>query len=480
MSTRKQTASGVFWTGISTLAIVIIQFLQLALLARLLEPNDFGLMAMVMVVIGFASAFADMGISNAIIHHQTVSRTQLSSLYWLNIFAGVGACLLVISLSPMIAQFYHEPRLTRLMLWASLIFLITPLGQQFQVLFQKNLRFRVLAGSDVISALMGFAVSVLAAFHGQGILSLIWGQLATAACRSALLMSLGWSTWRPSLYLKLTDLEGFVSFGLFQMGERSINYFAWNMDKLLIGRLLGATPLGIYSVAYQLMVRPFMVLNPILTRVAFPVFSSIQNDDRRLSRGYIKLSQIIAFSNFPIYFCMFALAQPLIFLLLGSQWQPAIEVFQILVWSGALYSLGNPLGSLLLAKGRADLGFGITLVGLIIFAIAILIGSQWGIIGVTWALLLSNALILIPIDFWIRWLLLKMRPDDYIIRIAPFVLLSTVLMLGMMRVYPVLPGVLWLKLALCVVFGGAFYLGSIWLFQRQFVLELMSMARAKS
>jgi lipopolysaccharide exporter len=480
MSIKQQTASGVFWTGISTFATVIIQFSQLALLAHLLKPDDFGLMAMVMVTIGFANAFADMGISNAIIHHQTVSRTQLSSLYWLNILAGVGVCLLVIALSPVIAQFYNEPRLTRLMLWAALIFLITPLGQQFQILFQKELRFRILAGSDVVASLMGFIVSTYLALHGQGVLALIWGQLATAACRSGLLMSLGWSTWRPSLHLNLKDLEGFVSFGLYQMGERSINYFAWNMDKLLIGRLLGATPLGIYNVAYQLMVRPFMVLNPILTRVAFPIFASIQNDDQRLSRGYIKLIQLIAFSNFPIYFCMFALAQPLILLLLGPQWQPVVAVFQILVWSGILYSLGNPLGSLLLAKGRADLGFWITLVGLITFASTILAGARWGITGVAWALLLSNTLILLPIDFWIRWFLVKMRPDDYVVGIAPFVLLSTALMLGMMKIYPVLPGVLWLKLVCCAVFGGVFYLGSVWLFQRQFVLELMSIARAKS
>jgi lipopolysaccharide exporter len=480
MSTKQQTASGVFWTSISTFAIAIIQFLQLALLARLLEPNDFGLMAMAMVVIGFANAFADMGISNAIIHHQTVSRNQLSSLYWLNILAGIGVCLLVISLSPAIAQFYNEPRLTRLMLWAALIFLITPLGQQFQVLFQKNLKFRILAGSDVIAVILGFIVSVLAALHGQGVLALIWGQLTTAACRSGLLMCLGWTTWRPSIHFNLRDLEGFVSFGLYQMAERSINYFAWNMDKLLIGRLLGTTSLGVYNVAYQLMIRPFMVLNPILTRVAFPVFASIQNDDRRLSRGYIKLSQIIAFANFPVYFCMFALAQPLILLLLGPQWQPAIPVFQVLVWLGALYSLGNPLGSLLLAKGRADLGFWINLSGLVVYAIAILVGSQWGIIGVTWALLLSNALVLIPIDFWLRWFLVKMRPDDYIIRIAPFVLLSTVLMLGMIKAYPVLPGVPWLKLIFCIIFGGVFYLGSIGLFQRQFVLELISIARSKN
>jgi lipopolysaccharide exporter len=480
MFLKKTIASGVVWTAVATVIIAIIQFLQLSILARILQPNDFGLMAMVMVVIGFANAFADMGISNAIIHHQTVNRTQLSSLYWVNILAGIGVGLIIIVFTPAIAQFYNEPRLTQLMHWAALIFLITPFGQQFQILFQKDLKFRILASSDVIAAVMGFIVSVLAALHGQGVLALIWGQLITAACRSGLLMSLGWSTWRPSIQLNLKDLEGFVSFGLYQMGERSINYFAWNMDKLLIGRLLGATPLGIYNVAYQLMVRPFMVLNPILTRVAFPVFASIQKDDQRLSRGYIKLSQFIAFANFPIYFCMFVLAQPLILFLLGPQWQPAISVFQILVWLGALYSLGNPIGSLLLAKGRADLGFWMNVGGLMVYAIAILVGARWGITGVAWALLLSNALILLPIDFWIRWFLVKMRPDDYVIGIAPFVLLSTALMLGMMKIYPVLPGVLWLKLVCCAVFGGVFYLGSVWLFQRQFVLELMSIARAKS
>jgi lipopolysaccharide exporter len=480
MSLKQSMASGVVWTAIATVITTIIQFLQLAILARILRPNDFGLMAMVMVVIGFATAFADMGISNAIIHHQTVSRTQLSSLYWLNVLAGIGVCLIVITLSPVIAQFYDEPRLARLVLWAALIFLITPLGQQFQILFQKDLKFQVLAFSDVIAAIIGFVVSVLAALNGKGVLSLIWGQLTTAAFRSTLLIVLGWSTWRPSIHLNLKELNGFVSFGLYQMGERSINYFAWNIDKLLIGRLLGATPLGIYNVAYQLMVRPFMVLNPILTRVAFPVFASIQNDNQRLSQGYIKLSQTIAFANFPIYFCMFALAQPLILLLLGARWQSAITVFQILVWLGVLYSLGNPIGSLLLAKGRADLGFWMNLAGFIIYASAIFIGSQWGITGVAWALLLSNAFILIPIDFWARWFLVKMHPKKYVDGIAPFALLSAALMLGIITLYPALSGDAWLKLTCSIVCSVILYLMSVWIFQRQFVLELLSVARTKS
>ncbi len=136
----------------------------------------------------------------------------------------------------------------------------------------KDLQFKRLAGVEVAAAIGGCVVAVLGAFQGWGVLALVLGQLAATIIRSGLLAVMGWVSWRPTLHFKREDLGGFISFGLYQMGERSINYFAWNLDKLLIGRILGSSALGFYNVAYQLMMRPLMVLNPILTRVAFPVF----------------------------------------------------------------------------------------------------------------------------------------------------------------------------------------------------------------
>ncbi|NJK40811.1 MAG: oligosaccharide flippase family protein [Acaryochloridaceae cyanobacterium SU_2_1] len=167
MSIKNQTTSGVIWTGIATIFTVVIQFLQLSILARLLDPSDFGVMAMIMVVIGFANAFADMGVSNAIIHYQNIQKRQLSSLYWLSILLGVCIFLIITLATPWIAQFFQEPRLRSMLLWASLIFIATPFGQQFQVLFQKELRFKYLAVVEIIASIVGSATAIVLHFKGK-------------------------------------------------------------------------------------------------------------------------------------------------------------------------------------------------------------------------------------------------------------------------------------------------------------------------
>src|SRR5439155_8549613 len=336
---------------------ICLQFLRLAMLARLLDKESFGLMAMMTVVIGFGQVFADMGISNAIIHAQDSSREQLSSVYWLNIFIGVLIFLTILGCSSWIAVFYSEPRLKSLMPCAAVIFLIVPAGQQFQVLMQKNFQFNRVAVVEIASTVFGTAVAIAAAYLKQGVFSLILGQITTALTNALLLVAFTWNRWRPTRHFAFSDLKGYVSFGLYQMGERSLNYFSWNLDKMLIEKILGAGSLGIYSVAYQIMIRPLSIVNTVITRVAFPTFSTIQDEDARLKRGYLKMIQMIAFITIPLYLGMLVVAAPLVTFLLGPGWLQAVEVLQILSIVGAFYSLGNPIGSLLLAKGKPNIGF---------------------------------------------------------------------------------------------------------------------------
>ena len=420
-----QAASGVKWMGLSAAVKVSLQFLQLAVLARLLTPSDFGLMAMVMVVTGFAQSFADMGISNAIIHRQDATREQLSSLYWLNIFAGILVFLLIVASMPLIVNIYNEQRLYSLLFWASLIFLIIPFGQQFQILLQKELQFNRLANVEITATAIGSAVAIVSAIKGQGVFSLVWGQLSLASAKTLLLMGSGWNKWRPDLRLRREDLKGYVRFGLFQMGERSVNYFSGQLDKLLIGALLGAQALGYYYVAYQLILRPFQLFNPILSRVAFPIFAKIQTDNKRLCEGYLELTSIIAMVLMPVYLGLIVLAEPLLTFLLGSGWDTSVSLLKVLAILGLLYSLGNPLGSLLLAKGRAEIGFYLNVLVMFLCAGAVWLGSSMGLMGIAWALVIVTAA-MSPIDIWIRWRFVGMRPLAYIGAISPFLLFTCI------------------------------------------------------
>ena len=438
MQLKKQAASGVKWTTISTVISTILQFLQLAVLARLLSPEAFGLMAMITVVLGLGQAYADMGISNAIIHRLDTTMEQLSSLYWLNIIAGVIVFILLLISTPFVVIFYEEQRLTELMPWAALVFLVTPLGQQFQILLQKNLQFRILSIIEITAVTVGTTVAIITAMMGEGVFSIIWGQLGNTLIKTLMLAGIGWKRWPPKLQFKYSDLHGYLGFGMYQMGEKTINYFINRTDQLIIGSLAGAQALGYYNLAVNLVIQPISKINPILGRVAFPLFAKVQYDNDRLKRGYFYILKLLSIINFPILFGLAIVAPTLVPLLFGEQWLPAIVLVQILSFVALLRSNGNPIASLYLAKGRADLGFKWNVMVFPTQIIGLYLGHHYlgGVLGVAVALLILQITYSILNYIVLIRTLLGSCLKEYIMSIAPSFGLS-LLMALMVAIVPV-------------------------------------------
>ena len=464
MSLARKAFTGASWVSLSSLVSNGLQLLQLALLARLLPPQDFGLMALAAVIVGFAQAYADMGMGNAVIHRQDATHRQLSSLYWLNVLAGIAIFCVVQILAPLLAELWHAPALTGVMRWCAVIFLVEPLGQQFRLQLEKELRFGLLAAIEIAASIVAIAVALYTALHGAGVFALVWGQLAGAACKAGCLVIFGWSKAPPSLCLEIGELKGFLRFGFYQMGERSINFLGFNLDKLLLGSLLGMQALGYYNVAYQLMSKPYLVFNPILTRVAFPTFARMQDDDARMRRGFLKMIGIVALIMFPVYALLIALAEPLLGIVLGSTWQPAVGIFQILAVLGFFYSLGNPLGSLLLAKGRTDIGFYLNLFMISLYVPAIWLGARHGGEGVAWGLVAATAFGLFPVGFLVRYRLVGLRPLEYLATIFPM-LASAVAVGWLVHLVDAslsAHGHTFVRLVMLAVAGGLIYLALVY------------------
>ncbi len=482
MNLRSQAISGVKWSGVSMGVVTALQFAALAVLAHLLSPSDFGLMGMIMVVIGFAQLFADMGISNAIIYRQDTTIKELSSLYWLNILAGIVVFITVCVACPLITVFYNEPRLSNLIYLSSLIFLITPLGQQFQILLQKELKFDQLAKIQIIGSFANSVVAITLAILGMGVFSLIWGQLAGTSLRVLLLFCWGWKNWRPRFHFSRRDLKGYISFGLYQMGEKTVNYFNSNLDYLLIGSLLGAEALGYYTLAYNLIIRPSSMINPIITRVAFPVFSKLQKDLQKLKDGYLKVLQFLSVVNFPIMIGMAVVAPIAIPLIFGEKWIPSIILIQILSVVGLLRAIGNPAGALLLARGRADLGFKWNLALMITQIPGLYIGAKLGGtvgVAIAFAILMCiysifNYLILIR-------KLIGQCLKDYISSMWPAFWISATMAIAVLLVSMGLqkmsPSVI---LLLEIVIGAVVYLSLFYIRQKPLLIEIKEMVLGKT
>ncbi len=417
MSLKKQAIGSVKWTSASTVITSAMQLIQIAVLTRYLDKKDFGLMAMALFVIGISKIFIDMGLSNALIYKQRINKYQLSSLFWLNIFLGVIIFGIILLLSPFIAYFYDTHGLKGVIDWTAVTFLILPWGQQMEALLRKDLRFKSLSIRDIISKGIGLIVAILLAIYGFGVYALVYANLASALISVILLLFLGLQDYRPAFLFSYRSLknEGFFSFGLFQMGEKLINYFNTNFDTILIGKLLGMEALGLYNIAKIVAKKPFQVLNPILTKVAFPIFSKMQNDLPRLKNAYLKTINLIAGSNAPLYLMMIIFARPIVIIAFGRDWIEAVPILQLLAIGTLFRSIGNPVGSLQLARGRADLGFYWNVGVFLIVPLAIWAGSYWGLLGVAWALLFYRVLVIsFPSWFFLIRPLCKATYKEYL------------------------------------------------------------------
>lgn len=378
MSLKRTAAASMKWTAASSIAAIVLQAVQIIMVARFVSPADLGLVAMVTVVLSIFTAYIDMGISNAIIHHQDTTPEKLSSLYWLNIFAGGAAFVIAIALSPLIALMFNEPRLQHLVLIAASVFLFVPFGQQFEILLQKNLRFHVLARVEILKNVIGCIVAVSLAWLDFGAVSLIAGQIALSATGTLCLLAIGWRAWPPRLRFKWADTRGYLGFGLYQMGERTLSLLNTRADQLIIGMILGPVALGIYSLSWNLVIQPVQRINPIVTRVAFPAFSMVQGDLERLKRGYLFVSWALTALNAPLLLGCAVTAPVFMPLLFGGKWDAAIPIVQILSIVSLMRSTTNPLGSLLMARGRADLGFKANLFLLVPQSAIVLVGALIG------------------------------------------------------------------------------------------------------
>ncbi len=390
------TLKGIRWTTFSSVITAFLHLSQIIILSRFLTKSEFGLASLSIVVLGFAQTFVDMGFSNAIIHKQNSSESQLGTLYWMNFIAGIIVANIIYFSSGSIASFYNEPGMVPLLKVISICFVIIPLGLQFKVLFQRDLRFNLLAIQETIGALFGFVAALYFAINNYGAFSIVNGYLFNILITNFLFLTYGVRKYPVKLVFKLSEVKEYIRFGMFQTGEKTINYFNTQFDVMIIGKILGAETVGVYSISKQLVLRPAQVINPIVTRVSFPVMSILQNDLIRIKSIYMKTINFLSSVNFPIYLGIFLLSEEIVLLLFGENWTQAISVVKILSLYAALRSTINPIGSLTLAMGRVDIGFFWNLIVFFTLPFAVYIGTFFGLDGVCFALVIYILLLFIP------------------------------------------------------------------------------------
>jgi O-antigen/teichoic acid export membrane protein len=384
MSLARKTVKGLAFTGASGTANIIINFVVLTVLARLLSPSDFGIMGVLTVIIGFVTIFVELGMDSAVIQDQNVTHEQLSTIFFLNIILGFILFVITFFSSDIVAHFFKSNGLSAYLKVISISFIIISLGQIFRTLLIKHMNFKALAYVEVLGNIFYGISSILLAWKGFGIWSLVIGFIIMQIVEMVLLWI--FAKFRPKLFFSLISMKGLLKFGAFVSGEKVINYFSSNFDYIIIGRFLGAGPLGYYTLAYKLIIFPTISLSPMLSRVFFPLFSTIKDDNEKIRIGYLKETSYAALLIFPILSSLVVLAPEFVLTVYGEKWLPTISVLQILCLVGLLKSVGTFVGNIFYSKGRSDISFKYNIFFTLALVVAIIIGVKWGINGVAFSI----------------------------------------------------------------------------------------------
>ncbi len=396
MSIDKQVKTGVKWTTISTIVLAITAILKVSVLTRFLDKSDFGLMALVTFVMSFMELFNDMGITTAILHKQGITKKQYASLYWINWMASIVMYLVLYIVTPLIASFYHQPLLNTLIPLIGVNLLLTGVGRQYKTIEQKNLLFNTISIIDIIGALLSFVLSIILAVKGYGVFSLVYSVVFQSLFSNLCYFVIGVKKYGLLFHFKYQETKEFLKIGMYQIGGQVVNYFNRDLDILIIGKFFSTDILGGYSLAKQLVFRPAQLINPIVVKVAAPALALLQNDIDGLRKAYLKLVNIVATVNIPVYLGIIIFAPWIVEILYGSGFENIIILVRILSVYMMFRSIANPVGSLVVATGRTDLDFVWNVATLLIMPFFIYMGAQYSIVGVTASISLAMVLLYYP------------------------------------------------------------------------------------
>ena len=393
---RRRALTGVRWTALGSVVRASLQFAQVTIMAHLLQPADFGLVALVTAVQAFLQNLADAGVSNAIIHHQVIDESRLSGLYWVNVLTSCALAALLCVAAPFVAVVYGHPQLQWLFAMSGVTLVSIGLGQQLRVVAQKRLAFGRLATVDLPAQAVGFVVSVASGWAGAGVYALALGSLSTALAGAAMLWAFVADGWRPRGVLRLGELAPFLRFGAWRTADGFANTLESQADVILGASLLGAPLLGVYSLAKSLSLRVGQTVNPIATTVAMPVMAKAQGDRNLLAAVYLRVLRMVASTNVPLYAVLGLYSPEVVRVLLGPQWRDAVPLLRVFAAWGLIRATGNPVGALLMATGRPDLSLKYTAFWAAAVVPFIWVGSHWGALGVAYGLLAMIAVTFLP------------------------------------------------------------------------------------
>ena len=391
---KKRSLRGGAMNVSSQVFTFILRLAAMMVLARILSPNDYGIIGMAVAITSFAHVFSELGLSTATIQQSKITHEQVSTLFWINSGMGMLLTIFVAISSPLVAKFFNTPEVTPVIITMSTVFFLKGLAIQHRALLVRQMRFSSLSIISISSIFIGCVVAIVFARFGYGYWALVFLELTTSIL--SLIGICLVAGWAPGLPRYNVGAGSMMKFGLDIFGFNVINYFSRNLDNVLIGRIAGSFTLGLYNTAYQLLMVPITNLRIPLNQVAMPSLSRLQNEPLKYRNYYIKYTSILAFVSMPVVAFMFVCSDQLINLVLGHKWAGASILFKILSFAALIQPVASSRGLVMISTGETRRYFYWGIANASLTCLSFILGIPWGVKGIAISYVISNYIILYP------------------------------------------------------------------------------------
>lgn len=477
MDLKQKAVSGVKWQTIALVYNTLLSIFKYSVLTRLLQKSDFGLVAIAMMIISFTEIFSQLGMTIGIIHKQDITDKQYSSIYWLNVMASIVMYILLCGCSPLLASFYNEPILIKILPLLGIEVLLNGFGKMFQTIKTKELEFGFLSKVSILVSTISFIVTAFTAWIGWGVYSLVVGQLVMVLITQSFFALKGMKQQKILFHFDFGEIKDFIKIGVYQLGAAILDFVSSKIDVFLIGRFFGMSELGLYNIAKELILKPYGIIRNLINSVASSVFAKIQNNKEAVQSNFLKMVGVIGMIAIPVYVIMFVFANPIVQVLYAPEFSEVAVFLRIMAFVGIATCVTGFASTLQIAYGRTDLGFKWTIVRIIMFTSVILFLSGTSIVNVAYA-----QTVLSIFTLFIYWWMI-VRPLSQISLVSYLGSLKIPAAFSILTAIPfviVLPMIdnLFIQVILGFVYCCIYFL-LYYLFQREYLKSIVSLALNK-
>lgn len=474
-SLKQATTKGLFWSSVERFSNQGVQFVFSIILARLLSPSDYGIIAMVTIFFAVAQSFVDSGFSNALVRKTDRVEEDLSTCFYFNIGVGIIAYIVLFLIAPLVANFYNQPILSPIIRITGLEVMLNSLCVVQQALFTIKIDFKSQAKITLSATVISGIVGILLAYQGYGIWALVWQGVASSIVRMGLLWLM--SKWRPRTGFSKSSFNYLFGYGSKLLASGLLDTIYNNIYPIVIGKFYNPAQLGNYSRALGWAQLPSANITSILQRVTFPVLSAIQDDTLRLQNSYRRLLKLSAFIVFPLMMGLAAIASPLIRVILTAKWDGCVLYLQILCFALMLYPIHAINLNLLQVKGRSDIFLRLEIIKKIIGVIILIITIPLGITAMCLGMVFSSIICLIVNTYYTsRFIDVGLLTQLKDLRI---ILINSLVMGGGIYILTSFIDIEVLKLVMGIVIGFLLYFIGSFYFSKAELQEVISLIKKK-